>query len=321
MGWTRNHFTRLMREGTNDTGYPAVRGRDAWAQKTLERLAGRDMPKAMKGLMSEDPALVEQAMTEFVQYHPDIAKVIKEGGYTPESYLHAMDDWYSKWLLSEAPEEAVDAAIWSHPEVANTPALNEVWSRLSETQQALVKDVRETFFGNPDRTRIERVLNSYLLFWPLSYTIKAVKKWMVPLLFDNIGGLRTNALGAVALNDLIQAHNERLQKDPAYQDWMQKNRNVLFLAQQLIPMTPDAGVSLSRPVRDALFGRSMNVLEVGPVYSIGTVYPRVAGELYQDWLSVPGIGDLAGVGSRMAGNAPKKNQPEPSTLADMWSSH
>ena len=323
MGWTRENFTRLVREGINDTGYPAMRGRDAWAQRTFEAMQGQSLTKAMKGLQSEDPAIMEQALKEFAQYHPDMAAMLKDGGYTPETWVRAMDDWYTKLLTSaEGPEAAIDAAIWSHPEVVNTPALNEVWGRLAEVNKNLWGDVRETFFGNPDRTRIERVLNSYLLLWPLSYTIKAVKKWMLPLMFDNVGGLRTNALGAVALNDLIEAHNERLKHDPAYANWMEKNRNTLFLAQQLIPMTPDAGVSLSRPVRDLLFNRSLNIMEVGPVYSIKTVYPRVAGELYQDWRSVPGIGEIAGVTSQMAGNAPKKGQaPMGPDVSDLWSSH
>ncbi len=304
-GWTRERATKLAQESAFDTGYPLMRGRDKAMNDAFTKLQGGRLVSAMKGLLAEDPAPTEQALLEMAQTHPQLAALIRDSGEDPVTWLKTAHEYFQKVMTAHNLDEAISESIWSHPDVQATPALNEVWARLDEVNRNLWNDLRQAFFGNPDRSRIERVLNSYLLMWPISYSIKATRRWLMPLLLDNIGGLKTNALGAYALNDLMAYHNHKLATDPQYQDWMEKHKNELFLANQLFPITPDLGLSLSTPLRDALFGATKNVGEIGPVYTLTKVLPNVTGELYQDLGSIPGIGDALGLAVRFTGRKPK----------------
>ena len=322
LGWTRQHFATqakmaaadASREGWLDTGYPIMRGRDAAMYRAYRKMQGGALTKGLKGIQAEDPALMDGALLELARTDPDLAQLIRANGDDPVTWLKALDKHYERMVLSTEPEEAISAAIWSNPDVIANPQLNELWSRLTEINTNLVRDLRETFFGNPDRSRLERTLNSYLLLWPLSYQIKATKKWMLPLMFDNVAGIRTGALGALSLDRLMAYHNERLKRDPDYANWMEQNREVLFLAQMLLPMTPVMGVAFSPFIQDALFGRTKNVLGVGPVYSYTSVFPNVIGELYQDIGSLPGMAPLLGYGNRVTGRTPKELTSPPASV-------
>jgi hypothetical protein len=100
---------------------------------------------------------------------------------------------------------------------------------------------RRIFLGNPDRSALERGLNSYLLYWPLSYQLK-VGRSLFGFLTGRAFNLPTGSAPAMVWNKLYQD----AQSDPETVAWMKQHKAELFLFQQLLPITPDSlGVTLS----------------------------------------------------------------------------
>ena len=274
-----------------DTGYPYIGGtRAKVANDTFRRLQKDTL---LKGIDAEDPRLMDSALLEMARVDPELAATIKVMGDTPESWLEAMDAHYKKILATKGDEEvgALLAGDFDRA-IAETPAMAEVYSALRVHNQNLIHDLRTMFFGNDERSRIERVLNHYLLFWPISYQLKATK-WMVNTLFKSVGGLPTNAAGAYALDGLVTLHTRQLQSDPAYRDWFETHQTLTFIAQMLLPISPDSvGVSLNPGLRSIFFGRSKAVWDVGPIYTLTDLGPKLIGELYPSISGVPGMDGL-----------------------------
>jgi hypothetical protein len=162
------------------------------------------------------------------------------------------------------------------------------------------------FYGNPNRSQFERVMNNYLLYWPISYQIKATK-WLLRIMYGDAFGLKTRGLGALALDRMQAEHERRLAEEPEYGRWFEEHQTLVFAAQMLLPMSPgQMSVSLSPPLRALFFGDVKAIGEIGPVYTITKFLPRLYADLY------PTVNDLFGAGvadlpARMLGrNPPKK---------------
>jgi hypothetical protein len=198
--------------------------------------------------------------------------------------------------------------------IAQSPHLNEIASRIGEVNKKYWEDVRDLFWGKAERSRAERVLNHPLLFWPLSYQIRATE-FLANVLFRRMGGLQTNALGAYELDKIMAAHNKAMETDPEYRSWLDRHRNVLFAASMLLPITPDQiGVSLApwtRLAGDALgvweYDRSTSAFAIGPIYTVTQLAPNVVGELWADVRSweelrdTPGVAQAAKAATKMIG--------------------
>lgn len=157
--------------------------------------------------------------------------------------------------------------------ISNQPLLNAI----SRVEHQLVDDARRVFMGNPERSAVERLLNSYLLYWPISYQLKTGRT-MVEVMTSKGLGLPTGSAGAVAWARLHDDHKRKLEEDPEYREFFDKNRQTLFMLQALIPMSPESiGVTLSPITRLAGAaigaGQDADVMErlrrattVGPLY-------------------------------------------------------
>jgi hypothetical protein len=111
------------------------------------------------------------------------------------------------------------------------------------------KDVRELFYGNPNRSNLERLMNSYWFTWPISYQIKATK-WLAETMLDGSFGNDNHALMAGKYAIWQQQYNEMIQNNPDFRAMMASNPVVGFAAQMLLPIAPDSiGVSLGRLTR------------------------------------------------------------------------
>jgi hypothetical protein len=191
---------------------------------------------------------------------------------------------------STADEATIDADLAAA--IAESPNLAQVLDHLGQVNKDLWADIRSTFYGNPNRSRAERVLNSYLLFWPLSYQVKSTK-WFARVLFDRAGGLPTNALGAITLDRMAETHNRLLATDPEYRDWFERHDTLVFTAQMLFPVSFEStGVSLNPALRSVFFDRTKAAMEIGPIYTFNRVIRPAAEELYVDLY--PTLGDLPG---------------------------
>lgn len=124
-------------------------------------------------------------------------------------------------------------------------------ARVYQANQATFDGIVKTLGGNPNRSNLERVLNSYWLYWPLSYQIKATR-WLVDTMTHRFGGAETNLAPAALYAHYVDEHRKMLAQDPDYVAMFKDHPTVWFLAQMLFPITPgDVGVSLSRGVRYA----------------------------------------------------------------------
>lgn len=294
-GQSENYLRRLDEDFANNTGYATSRSRFAYMYRTFLK----EQPDAMRGAVLDieraDPNLMSQALEEIAKNDGQIQDMIKNldgADATPDQFLAALDEWHGK-LLSTVDDAdaaaAIDEAI--APALRETPALAEVYGRIGDVNKRLAQDIRETFYGNPDRSRMERMLNSYILFWPISYQIKATK-WLLRVMYDRAGGIKTNAVGGYAVAEFAQTHQRLLATDPEYADWFEKHKTLVFMAQMLVPITPDSlGVSLNPILRDIFFERTKAPWEIGPIYTASLI-PKLAKELDADLY--PTLGQVPG---------------------------
>ena len=106
------------------------------------------------------------------------------------------------------------------------------------------EDAREVLYGNPRRSAVERAANSFLLYWPISYQIKATRA-MFEFMTSRGFGYKTNLAPAQATAHMIDWHREKLETDPEYRNFFKNNKQMLFLMQNFVPVTPgETGVSL-----------------------------------------------------------------------------
>jgi hypothetical protein len=150
--------------------------------------------------------------------------------------------------------------------------------------------------GNPARNNIERIMNSYWLYWPLSYQLKA-GKWLFQVLTEGFAGQKTNFGGAAWATVMAQRHVEKLATDPQYQQAMEDHEGLFLAATMMVPITPfDLGVSLNRGIRGVgghlgwweEYKRAQDpvvfatwLAELGPLYSI-QLAQQVYGETFGD---------------------------------------
>lgn len=165
-----------------------------------------------------------------------------------EQMLYDWDTIGTRQTLDDAILQEVSKGTMSHQDIeAMRPLLNELWWRHEE----LYVDIARMYRGSTDRSNIERILNSYWLFWPISYQIKATK-WLFDLLTEGVGGRQTNLGGAAWLEEQRRRHEQRLVQDEAYREEFRRRPTGWFMAQMLMPITPfDMGVSLNRAMRFA----------------------------------------------------------------------
>jgi len=111
--------------------------------------------------------------------------------------------------------------------------------------------------GNPNRSNIEKILNSYWLFWPLSYQLKA-GKWFFKVMVDAEGG---GTLKNLAKFEYIRAKFEiNMQEKEEFRNLFENNPTLWQIARMIMPMDPsEYGVSLGRPTRYT--GQMLGILE------------------------------------------------------------
>lgn len=288
-----------------NTGMPLSRGRHQAAYNVFLKLHGDPLRKASKGLATEDPALMSKAL-EQVRSEPVTADMIAGIKANPDDFIKELDAWHAKMLKNvdaAGDGEVIDQAIAEA--MKDSPELSEVLTRLGDVNKQTWGDIRETIYGNPNRSQAERLLNSYWLYWPLSYQIKSTK-WFAKVLFDSAGGMKTNAGGAWLFDQMATTHQQQLQTNPKYQQWFEKHRSLVFMAQMLFPVSFDkVGVSLNPVLRDLFFGASKEVMGVGPIYSWGLAQ-EAAKELYADLQ--PTFGDAFDGFYAMTGQQPTAAQ-------------
>ena len=171
----------------------------------------------------------------------DIENSNKDLAVLLDEKLYAFDQKGVKRTIMDEANDLLDAEEL----VVMQPLLNALY----EANEQMWKDVNRLYHGNPERNTLERLMNSYWLYWPISYQIKATK-WLAGAMLDGSFGHNNNALLAGKYAVWQEQHQERLKNNPAYAAMFKENPDLWFAAGMVLPITPgDIGASLSRPVR------------------------------------------------------------------------
>jgi hypothetical protein len=313
----------------------------AWWASQMEEIGvyGRARDNAILAAMKkESPQELERVLLAWAKQDPILNSTLKTFGETPDQWLDRLvRDWQAfdvitdprAWarlkaggrgkLLGKFGDElgaekaaklAEKDAYPGIPEIEraigesrNDPRVVALYERLREINNSMYDDLAAVFYGQPDRSNFQRLLNHPLLYWPISYQIKATK-WLARVLFDSAFGVDTGAGGAVVLSNVHDRHIERYNTDPAYRKWFEQHKTLLFIGQMLLPITPfDIGVSLAPWTRIALNmasgdDYSRNVFSVGPGYTYFSLLPRLffeenkAGGVFNAEGPLGGVGDV-----------------------------
>lgn len=236
---------------------------------------------------------VDDVLNALPENHPVIRTLVQKHGPSRKGWAKEIDDMlysFDRRGVSETISEAVrrvrDEDGWSQMEYdAMVPFLQ----KLTDVNQGTFDDLIRLYQGNPDRGRLERIANSFWLYWPITYQIKATK-WLLDVTLNRAFGEQTNFGGIWTLDRAAEAFKQRLAENPQFAEEMDKNEDAWFMASMLFPISPsDIGVSLNKGVRyvgswlgifpeyagvedPGDLGRKM--LEMGPIYT-GKLLQRV----------------------------------------------
>lgn len=120
---------------------------------------------------------------------------------------------------------------------------------LYKAHQKNFRDIMHTFHGNVNRSNLERLFNSPLLWWPLSYQLKA-GKWVFDLMTERLAGGKTDLLGSWGLDRILSKHYEYYENEPEYRRLWDDHPATWRTISMMLPMTPfDMGVFEARWTR------------------------------------------------------------------------
>lgn len=135
----------------------------------------------------------------------------------------------------------------------------------------VIRAERMAFMGNPNRSAMERLLNSFLLYWPFSYQFKA-SKLLADFMFSRGFGFHTGSSVAAAWGEIRRQHDDKMKNDPEYAAFFKKNKDLLTFMRQFIPVTPeDVGVSLS-PFLRVPYHVAKGDAKRGPITQLSRLY-------------------------------------------------
>jgi hypothetical protein len=267
-----------------------------------------------------------KVMLQMARRDESLARVLRAMGDTPEQWLDKLNDSWELYsamgkqideptarrlyeprlkdgtinqsefdkLIEQARSEeyqyvSIPAFEKEIAESIGNPVLAPMMQRLKFMSEQAWNDATQVIYGQTNRSNVQRLMNHPLLYWPISYQIKATK-WLAGLLFDQAFGVDTGSFGALTLDRLHAEHQRRYQEDPEYRQFFKDNDTLLFVASMMFPVTPfDVSVGLSPFTRMAigaangiLFGTDpekpqyeRNVFAFGPGYTYFELLPRL----------------------------------------------
>jgi hypothetical protein len=266
-----------------DTGtFVEGRRQAGYVRYSFDKGRARNVEEMLDNMPKDDPVI--RAMTE---KFPDLPR--EQWAKQLDDMLYGFDTKGVKATLDDEFEAIVAREAWTAEEAA---AFEPFLQRLYELNEGTFQSIVTMFYGNANRSTLERVLNSYWLYWPISYQIKA-GKWLYDVLTKGAFGGRTNLVGALRFDQLVDFHMDRLASDPEYAQHFEDYDDTWHAAQMFVPITPQGmGVSLNRLVRyagaaaelfdpyegvDDPLNAVIKTLEFGPLYT-KQLLQRVAAE-------------------------------------------
>lgn len=231
------------------------------------------------------PETILNVIHEFAKEDPAIQAALKRYGGNEADWvdgltrdIYGIDEKGARQYISDLIKEQG----WSREEFIQMQPLVD---RVGQMMQKNFDDIYQMHVGNINRSRIERVLNSYWLYWPASYMLKA-NKWMFKVLTEGAFGHKINSGGAWTLQQLADYYHQKYVTSPQFQQFVDDNKDLEFMLSAVLPVAPwSDGVSLNRMSR--YLGGSVGLWpqysnfdpmnletwagkmsEIGPLYSI-----------------------------------------------------
>jgi hypothetical protein len=195
------------------------------------------------------PETIKEAITQFAAEDPAIRAAMKRYGGDINNWVDGLtQDIYGidKDGARKYVADMIKGEGWTREEVVQMqPLVDEIVNRVQQN----FDDIYQLHVGNINRSRIERVMNSYWLLWPVSYMLKA-NKWMFKILTQGAFGHKTNLGGAWALNQLADYYHQRYIQDDGFRKLIDNNKDLEFMLSSILPVAPwSDGVSLNRLTR------------------------------------------------------------------------
>lgn len=304
-----------------------LRTREKYLLSIVRRRQMQEFPRALREAASKSPDLAAaikafdggDEMAYLKRLDTDWELAASRGQeLKPADAKRLFEPWYDRGIISQKElDELLKAKRYTgHPAIdRELSTLAEPWmrpliDRLGFLNEQGWNDAARLIFGQTDRSNVQRLANHPLLYWPVSYQLKAAK-WLGGLLFDRAFGIDTGSGGAVTLGMVHQQHLDRMRTDEQYANTVTGNPTLLFFAQMMFPIAPwDMGVGLSPFTRlaisqltadDATEGYRRNVFSVGAGYTYFSMLPRLFYEQSKpgSWGQQAGIlGDVFEAGQR-----------------------
>lgn len=252
-----------------EVGYSLTRELTLLTAKTFDKASGESVAKVLNELGNTDPAIKALRINMLREAEDGLAlaeRQFKAGDITERTYraeqtkaqraarastqdlaAHLNDTLY------RYEKQGVEATVLEEAKaILNTDDMRvmaPLIERVADVNRKTWDDLQTMIHGNPSRSTIERLMNSWWLYWPISYQIKATK-WLADIMLNGSFGHDNGALLAGKYALWQDQHKKNALHNPAYAALYAAQPSLWFAAQMLLPMSPeDIGVSLSRVSR------------------------------------------------------------------------
>jgi hypothetical protein len=235
---------------------PGAKHNDLTGEITMEDESGMMFHRNLAGpttysFMEGRKVNMEVELRKRAESDPAIVSMLDTfgDGDSPAEYVRKLDDMLYQYDMQGVKRTFEMEQKRLHYETAmQNPDFREMMNLIFDENQKTYDAVYNTFGGNPSRSNLERTLNSYWLYWPLSYQLKA-GKWMFDVLTKK-GVFGPNLTGAYWFNNVATKVTNLIANDPDYVKFMKQNESLFMFGQMMFPITPtDFGLSLNKLVR------------------------------------------------------------------------
>jgi GNAT superfamily N-acetyltransferase len=231
-------------------------------------------PRELYGYTKEMSAIERPQVTRDLliraidEGNPVIDDLMDQFGGNPEQWVDELEDMLYKFDSKGIRQTILD----EHAKLGNyaddIDNFDEFLDGLYVAHQKNYQDIIHTLHGNVNRSNLERLANSPLLWWPLSYQLKA-GKWVVDLMTKQMVGAKTDMLGTGLVYKVLKNHEQNMERSEGYAAVFEEHPALWQTLGMMLPMTPfDMGVFMARWTRysGSWLGAQMGLWEQDPSY-------------------------------------------------------
>lgn len=215
-------------------------------------------PRNLYGYVAEASKLERPRITDkfFAQMIEDGSPVIDDlrrlFGDNPQTWYDEIDEMLYHIDTKGAKRAVLDNELAQQMVRAEGPAgemYREFVTNLWRQHRDSFQEITHVFHGNVNRSNIERLINSPLLWWPVSYQLK-VGKWLIDVMTKGFAGNAAELAGTGAMYKLLANHQYEMENNEDYRDMFEDHPALWRALSMFVPTTPfDMGVFLARWTR------------------------------------------------------------------------